>query len=247
MTVTVASCSRCHAVDVEREIPVGRFAGLAAKIPVLCDLCIAAVDAEDAARREVDAAEDRAFKTERRTKDSGLPARHHVTLASLDLSAPLLEAASSWVRDGGGLLLTGEIGRGKTTIAGSACWERLHSKPVIWTSAPLLMARLGSGLNSEAHQWAVGTLASRHGLVLDDIDKARPTEYGAEQVFLAVDQRVEHEAPLLVTSNLAPSQLAERWPGPYGEAIASRLVGYCKVLKVDGVDRRLQLPEGEAT
>src|SRR6185312_5160454 len=140
---------------------------------------------------------------------------------------------------------TGDIGRGKTMLAGVACWQRLQSKRVLWTSAPLLFARLGTGLGTEQREWALNVLGGRTALVIDDLDKARPTEYGAEQVFLAIDQRVEHDAPLLVTTNLSPGQLAEKWPEPYGPAIASRLVGYCRVVRVEGSDRRLGLSSTE--
>jgi DNA replication protein DnaC len=47
-------------------------------------------------------------------------------------------------------------------------------------------------------------------------------------------------APLFVTTNLALSELAARFPQPYDEAIASRLAGYCRVLRVEGSDRRLE-------
>jgi DNA replication protein DnaC len=76
-------------------------------------------------------------------------------------------------------------------------------------------------------------------MVLDDIDKGRPTEYGAEQIFLAVDQRVTHGSSLLVTTNLGLDELRDRWPETYGPAIVSRLVGHCELVRIDGEDRRI--------
>lgn len=240
-TTDTRPCGDCGA-PVTRELAVGAFAEKINALPFYCDDCIR-VAAEQSAAEELERRDEQQQRNlERRLKDSGMPNQHRVMLGDLEHTAALLVAAEDWALQGGGLLLTGDIGRGKTTIAGAACWLRLQSHPVIWTSAPLLLARLGSGLDSEAHAWAVRTLAGRTALVLDDIDKARPTPYGAEQVFLAVDQRVEHEAPLLVTTNLSPGQLAEKWPEPYGPAIASRLVGYCKVARVEGTDRRLGPP-----
>lgn len=218
----------------------GRIAAMTRSIPLYCDECVARQDAEARERESIEAGERALTARRERLKKSGLPAKYHGReLADLDHAEPVLAELREWVDAGTGLLLTGEIGRGKTTLAGAACWARLEHGPVSWTSAPLLFARLGSGLGSEQRDSALGVLSGKRALVLDDIDKVRPTEYGAEQVFLAIDQRVEHAAPLLVTSNLAPSQLAEKWPEPYGPAIASRLVGYCRVVRVEGVDRRL--------
>lgn len=237
-TTATKACEDCG-TPVTRDLATGAFADKINALPFHCDPCIHASaerDAEEELRRR---AESERAKAETRLKDSGLPAKHCVDLSMLDHDPAVLCAAEDWALHGGGLLLTGEIGRGKTMIAGAACWMRLKDRPVLWTSAPLLFARLGTGLGTSQRDWALDVLSSKRALVLDDIDKARPTEYGAEQVFLAIDQRVEHEAPLLVTTNLSPGQLAEKWPEPYGPAIASRLVGYCKVVRVEGTDRRL--------
>lgn len=231
-------CGDC-CKPVTRELALGVFAGRINALPFYCDDCIresAEREAEAELARRAEAQRDRLAK---RLKESGMPERHRVDLSMLNHDPAILCAAEDWAVNGGGLMLTGEIGRGKTTIAGAACWMRLRERPVLWTSAPLLFARLGTGLGTDQRDWAIDVLSSKRALVLDDIDKARPTEYGAEQVFLAVDQRVEHDAPLLVTTNLSPAQLAQKWPEPYGPAIASRLVGYCKVVRVDGTDRRL--------
>jgi DNA replication protein DnaC len=44
--------------------------------------------------------------------------------------------------------------------------------------------------------------------------------------------------PLLVTSNLDLDQIAERWPAPFGESVASRLYGHCTTVAMSGNDRR---------
>lgn len=242
MSTATKPCQECS-VEVTRELPDGkdRISQMLRGLPFWCDRCEAAAGAEREAQERREAAERERRQASIRVQRSGLPGRHHrVGLGELDHPADVIGALRRWAWAGGGLLLTGAVGRGKTTLAGAAAWERLQHKSLVWTSVPLLLAALGSGFGSEQRQHALELLSGATALVLDDIDKARPTEFGAEQVFLAVDQRVEHEKPLLVTTNLAPSQLAERWPDPYGHAIASRLVGYCRVLRIEGVDRRLR-------
>ena len=76
-------------------------------------------------------------------------------------------------------------------------------------------------------------------LILDDLDKVRPTVFAAESIFLAIDQSLTEERSLLVTTNWMPSEFAKQWPKPHGDAIASRLVGYCELHRLTGQDRRL--------
>lgn len=151
------------------------------------------------------------------------------------------EAARSWARgELAGLVLTGSVGVGKTRIAATAAWAHLDRAPLHWLSAPLLFARLGTGFGSRQRDEALEVLTSTTALVMDDLDKVRPTEYAAEQVFLAIDNRINEGATLLATTNLTLSGLAEKFPEPFGEAIASRLAGHCETFALHGVDRRLE-------
>ena len=47
-------------------------------------------------------------------------------------------------------------------------------------------------------------------------------------------------APLLVTTNLGLDALAAKFPEPFGDAIVSRLAGYCEAFALQGHDRRLE-------
>jgi DNA replication protein DnaC len=242
MTMQTGPCTECGETT-EREMMEGQFAEHFNRWPMVCDPCctrrserLAAEEAEEAARRA-------RYEHGERLKYSGIPSTlQSVNFDDLDETGcdEAIASARYWAARGGGLLLTGPFGTGKTTIAAGALLLVLASKGGRWTSAPLMMARLGSGLDSEERRKAVALLTeSRMALVLDDLDKTRPTEYGAEQIFLAIDGAVTSARPLLVTTNLGLGQLAAKWPAPFGEAIASRLAGYCKVVEVKGPDRRL--------
>jgi DNA replication protein DnaC len=99
---------------------------------------------------------------------------------------------------------------------------------------------LSRGFNDERRTRALNRLTSTQApLVLDDLDKAKPTVFAAEQIFCAIDGAIVNKRPLIVTANVMPSALAAKWPAPHGEAIASRLAGYCRVCMVKGDDRRI--------
>lgn len=211
---------------------------------IRCDGCdftagLPAYEGSPEARRELEYRQVERFR-----QQSGIPAAlAEWTLERLHVGVKpaLYTAACDWAAGKlRGITLSGAAGVGKTTIAAAAADGLLHRQAVRWLSVPALFARLGQGFDDEDRHEVLRLLASPVALVLDDVDKARPTEYAAEQLFLAVDTRVAAGAPLLVTTNLALSELAGRWPEPFGETIASRLGGYCKTFEVQGADRRLE-------
>lgn len=72
-------------------------------------------------------------------------------------------------------------------------------------------------------------------LVLDDIGAEKPSEWTQERLYSIIDERYSGCLPLIVTSNLPPSKLADQ----AGERVASRLAEMCVVVPVTGSDRRM--------
>jgi len=81
------------------------------------------------------------------------------------------------------------------------------------------------------------TIMSFRGILfIDDIGAEKMTEWVAETFYLILNHRYNDELPTIFTSNLSPAELSEK----LGDRIASRIVGSCDVVKLDGEDRRLR-------
>jgi DNA replication protein DnaC len=235
VTTVISKCPGCGE-PVERDTPddlPGWMSGFATGMSVWHDACL---EVEDANRAE----RERREESRRNTTASGIPARLVELGRTAVLSDELADLTVAWATGRERhIVLTGPFGVGKTTVAAVAATRRLElGRSLWWTTAPLLFARLGSGLGSLERDAALAILTGKSALVLDDLDKVRPTDYGAEQVFVAIDRRLTEGTPLLITSNLAPAEMAARWPTPYGPAIASRLGGECRTVRMQGDDRR---------
>ncbi len=148
-------------------------------------------------------------------------------------------AAQRWARrEIDGLILTGaEVGTGKTHIAAAAANARLQSDPLRWFNVVDLFRDLSAPFGSDELRRAE-TALQRGTLVLDDLDKTRPTPYAASVIYGVINKRWEEGQGLLVTMNSTLDELALRFPA-HGDAIASRLADYCDSFVLTGPDRRL--------
>lgn len=241
-SIVAGPCVGCGS-PVEREAaPEGVFgAELLNTLPLRCAACAENDEREEAEREH----EDRRRLFEQRVRSCGLPgAYHHWTLDKLTGSgqaSAVMAARRFAAGELRGLALTGSYGVGKTTIAAAAAkaymWQTGRS--LRWLKVHSIINDLGRGFGDPIRDATLNALSGRCALVLDDLDKTKPTEHAVGPLFTAVDECVSERRPLIVTTNLSIGELAAKWADSYGEAIASRLAGYCETHVIGGVDRRL--------
>ena len=207
--------------------------------------CGGCIERERAEEQQRAVARERARQQEtraRRIARAGCPSHlRGYSFGDIDQPDGLEQAmtrARAWVAgELNGLGLRGSVGVGKTRVGIAAAHAMCEHRAVRWYSTPALFYLLGSDYSDKARKAALADLSSDRALVLDDVTMVRPTEYAAEMLFLAIDQRCDGGAPLLVTTNLTGREIAQRWPQPAGELIASRLA-LLSWVRVGGEDKR---------
>lgn len=202
---------------------------------VLCDACWA--DNHD---REERVAEFERRRIHRIRINETLP-RELRDVRSKNSQAPAeaKAAALEWIRDGGGLFLGGPVGTGKTYLAAAAVRVALGNHDVRWASVPSMLTAALAAFGDDDRRTAMSSITGTGAVVLDDLDKMKPSEWAAAQIFAAIDNRVNAGTRLLITSNKSPGELQKFIGGDLGNSIASRIVGYCRVVHIPGRDLRV--------
>lgn len=203
-----------------------------------CPEC--AIDFEHDNPRRESAEERHDAAVSARLKLSNLPAIYHdARLSELERTIerePLLDALQKWVRgDLPSLFICGPVGTGKTLMAAAATRGRLERKNVAWVTAPRFALDHRAEYSSDASRRSQQLLESKSDLVLDDLGQENPTSGSQELLFATIDDRISSGASLLITSNLAQSELGAR----YGMWLPSRLQTMM-AFRAPGADRRLQ-------
>lgn len=142
--------------------------------------------------------------------------------------AESLEAAMAWCKGEGKawLVLCGATGLGKSHLAEAAVRDQVgRHERTRWENVPELLDRLRGRQDEEADR-SLALIAATPWLVLDDLDKIRPTDWALERLYMLVNSRAWRERRTLFTTNESRRGLASRL-GQVGderaEAIADRV------------------------
>jgi DNA replication protein DnaC len=228
--------------QVDRDVVVGGR---------LCDEC-------ERKQRDAECARLIAAKLDQYRQWACIPKRYRDVDYSGFTATEAVEAAQAWARgELRGLCFTGKVGRGKSWLAAAAIndmitrrakedavadLDEVHDdvprrlRPVRWVSVSSLMAELRRSFSDDDRADAIKVVAGRSAVVLDDLDKVNPTEFGRETIFSTLETRFAAEAPILVTTNLSPAELGKK----LGEGVMSRIAGDCLVIEMVGPDRRMR-------
>jgi len=168
-------------------------------------------------KREKHRAEEELMRI-RQMKSAGLQDRtfYHYTFERCDASQGNAVYAKRYVehftemaQTGQGLLFWGNVGTGKTFLAGCIANALLEQKiPVLMTSFPKILNALGGLYSSERNEYLV-SLNRYTLLVVDDMGIERDTQYTLETVYTVIDERYKSGKPFIITTNIQINALKD--------------------------------------
>ena len=136
-----------------------------------------------------------------------------------------------------GLLLWGNIGTGKTFLAGCIANALLdNGVPVLMTNFSRILNTL-TGMYSDDRNQFIDSFNKYSLLIIDDLGIERSSEFALEQVFNVIDSRYRSKKPLIVTTNLTLDEL--KHPKDLARArIYDRVLERCVPLKINNQNIR---------
>lgn len=137
----------------------------------------------------------------------------------------------------GNFFLAGHAGTGKTVLMWALyrhAIERSETHPVVCSLSELLDEYRAEIRASKNHEEAFRPrltasmlrTKTRYSIFLDDIDKANPTDYAAEQIFALVNAIYEEKHQLVITTNKTVTRLIAHYDksDDRGEPIVRRML-----------------------
>ena len=166
------------------------------------------------------------------------------TFANCDETHPCAQYARRYVGDfaefqknGQGLLFWGNVGTGKTFLAGCIANALMEKNiPVLMTSFPKLLNALGGLYSGEKNEY-LKSLNQYRLLIIDDLGVERDTPYVLETVYLVIDERYKSGKPFIITTNLSLEELRNPADLEHGR-IYDRIMERCVPVAFSGKNYR---------
>ena len=147
-----------------------------------------------------------------------------------------------------GLILVGNNGVGKTHLACSVANELIKNGiPIIYGTLINLLAELKNTYdvdNNISEMKIIKLYEKVDLLIIDDLGKEKPSEWGLEKLFTIINSRYENNLPVIITTNYDQNSLINRL-SINGEietakSIISRLYEMCYLVKIEDRDHRIK-------
>ncbi len=230
-------CGKCH-TKKQKKIS---FLGVERVVGCLCRCA-----AEEMEREREKHREEEELLHIRQMKSAGLQDStfFDYTFANCDETHPCIQYARRYVgnyaefqKNGQGLLFWGNVGTGKTFLAGCIANALMEKNiPVLMTSFPKLLNALGGLYSGEKNEY-LKSLNQYRLLIIDDLGVERDTPYVLETVYLVIDERYKSGKPFIITTNLSLEELRNPADLEHGR-IYDRIMERCVPVAFSGKNYR---------
>lgn len=237
------TCGKCHTKKQKKL----SFLGEERVVGCLCK-CAAEELEKERARCE---AEENLMRI-RQMKSAGLQDRtfYNYTFENCDASQEnavyakrYVEHFSEMTQAGQGLLFWGNVGTGKTFLAGCIANALLEQKiPVLMTSFPKILNALGGLYSAERNEY-LASLNRYMLLVIDDMGIERESQYTLETVYTVIDERYKSGKPFIITTNIQLDILGNPQDLEHAR-IYGRIMERCMPVFFCGKNYRSELGQG---
>lgn len=201
-------CSKCHTPRQKRLEVSGK---------TIEPRCMCACQTEDYDRREQERKHREFLDMVAKNRSIGLPdpgLRKHTFENDLGYNPKQIRMAKRYVqhweemqKNSTGLLLWGDVGTGKSFIAGCIANALLDKGvPVIMTNFARLLNKLTDMYAGDRNAY-IDSFNRYQLMIIDDLGVERNSEFAREQVFSVIDSRYRSELPMIVTTNLTLEEL----------------------------------------
>ena len=231
-------CGKCH-TKKQKKIS---FLGVERVVGCLCQCA-----AEEMEREREKHREEEELLHIRQMKSAGLQDStfFDYTFANCDETHPCAQYARRYVgnfaefqKNGQGLLFWGNVGTGKTFLAGCIANALMEKNiPVLMTSFPKLLNALGGLYSGEKNEY-LKSLNQYRLLIIDDLGVERDTPYVLETVYLVIDERYKSGKPFIITTNLSLEELRNPADLEHGR-IYDRIMERCVPVAFSGKNYRI--------
>ena len=203
-------CSKCHTPRQKRINAIGK---------IMEPRCMCACQTADHEKREQERKHREFLDMVEKNRSIGLPdpeLKKHTFENDLGYNPKQIDIAKQYVQlweefmnTSTGLLLWGNVGTGKSYIAGCIANALLDKGvPVIMTNFARLLNKLTDMYSGDRNAY-IDSFKKYPLMIIDDLGMERDSEFAQEQVFSIIDSRYRSQLPMIVTTNLSLEELKD--------------------------------------